>query len=69
MAAANIVSLIKGQNQLKDYKTQAPLMAVSVGPSGGAIQLFGFKLGKYFTSLIKSRTLFVSEFESNFVAK
>jgi len=47
IAAANIVSLIQGKdkNSLKEYKSGAPMMVVSVGSKGGAGQLFGWVLG------------------------
>ncbi|GAA5897582.1 NAD(P)/FAD-dependent oxidoreductase [Sporobolomyces salmoneus] len=68
IAAQNIVQLIKAKGNekgMKEYKPGQPIMVVSVGSKGGAGQLpFGFVLGSWFTSTVKSKSLFVSAFKS-----
>lgn len=59
--ALNIVSLIKEGKPVKEYKGQQEILIVSVGRKGGAGVLFGFTIGRFFASTIKSKGLFVSQ--------
>lgn len=49
VVAANILTLVKNPTKpssaLKEYKAAAPLALVTVGPDGGAGQLFGWVVG------------------------
>ncbi|KAJ8293039.1 Apoptosis-inducing factor 2 [Rhodotorula toruloides] len=67
VVASNILSLIHSPSpssaSLKSYKPGSNLILVSVGPWGGAGQIFGFVPGAWFSALVKSRSLFVSDFK------
>ncbi|GAA5922185.1 hypothetical protein JCM3775_003520 [Rhodotorula graminis] len=74
VAAANIIALIRAGNSAssttppKSYKAGPQLMIVSVGTKGGAGQLFGFTVGNWFSSFVKSKSLFVSDFKKMYAA-
>lgn len=72
VAAANILTLIHDAStptsSLKAYKTGPKIMIVSIGPKGGAGQLFGFVVGSWMAWIAKSRTLFVDAFQKTYVA-
>ncbi|KAK0553402.1 hypothetical protein OC846_001324 [Tilletia horrida] len=61
-AAANIISLVQGGKG--NAKSFAPtnICVVPLGTSGGASNMFGWTIGGFLTSLIKGKTLFVSQF-------
>lgn len=70
VVTANIVALIKNNSaSLKSYKPAGPLMIVTVGPSGGAGQLFGVVVGSWVASFVKSKTLMLSGFQSSYNVK
>ncbi|KAM0756212.1 FAD/NAD(P)-binding domain-containing protein [Meredithblackwellia eburnea MCA 4105] len=67
MAASNVLSLIakrdSGNPSLKTYTPGSKIIVVSVGPNGGAGQIYlGVVVGAWATALAKSRTLFYSKF-------
>jgi NADH dehydrogenase FAD-containing subunit len=73
VVAANILSLINSassnstvDSSLKAYKPGPMLMIVSIGPKGGAGQLFGMVVGSWLAWLAKSRTLFVDAFQKTY---
>ncbi|KWU45876.1 FAD/NAD(P)-binding domain-containing protein [Rhodotorula sp. JG-1b] len=73
IVAANILSLINSSSSssaaepsLKAYKPGPMLMIVSIGPKGGAGQLFGMVVGSWLAWLAKSRTLFVDAFQKTY---
>ena len=59
--AMNIVSLIKEQKATKKYPGQKELIIVTVGKKGGAGYMFGFSVGSWISSMIKSKGLFISQ--------
>ncbi|BGP34101.1 hypothetical protein JCM10296v2_005916 [Rhodotorula toruloides] len=68
IVASNILALIHSSSSrssasLKSYKPGSNLILVSVGPWGGAGQIFGFVPGAWFSALVKSRSLFVRDFK------
>lgn len=76
VVAANILNLItaaassstsSSEPALKAYKPGPMLMIVSIGPKGGAGQLFGMVVGSWMSWLAKSRTLFVDAFQKTYV--
>ncbi|GAA5991724.1 hypothetical protein JCM10908_001112 [Rhodotorula pacifica] len=71
VVASNILSLIKSSSSsaaptLQAYKPGPKLMIVSIGPKGGAGQLFGMVVGSWMAWLAKSRTLFVDAFQKTY---
>lgn len=70
VAAQNILHLIRDAaaptSSLKAYKPGSKIMIVSIGPKGGAGQLFGFVVGSWFSWIAKSRTLFVDTFQKTY---
>ncbi|BGP57138.1 hypothetical protein JCM8202v2_004778 [Rhodotorula sphaerocarpa] len=70
VAAQNILHLIRDgaapTSSLKAYKPGSKTMIVSIGPKGGAGQLFGFVVGSWFSWIAKSRTLFVDTFQKTY---
>ncbi|SCZ90809.1 BZ3500_MvSof-1268-A1-R1_Chr1-3g02272 [Microbotryum saponariae] len=69
IAAANILASIKGIKSLKPYKPAGDLIVVTVGPKRGAGQMFGFVIGDFFTSKIKSGGLFLSMWQKDYGIK
>ncbi|BGP26567.1 hypothetical protein JCM10295v2_005520 [Rhodotorula toruloides] len=67
IVASNILSLLTSPSRpstsLKPYKPGSNLILISVGPWGGAGQIFGFVPGAWFSALVKSRSLFVRDFK------
>lgn len=61
VAAANLVSLVRGGKATKEYKKPRELIIVTVGKSGGAGWLFGMNIGQRISSTIKSKGLFISQ--------
>lgn len=59
----NVVELLKGKPATKQHKPAAAISLVTVGPNGGAGQVFGFVVGAWLSSTLKSSTLFVSKFK------
>lgn len=75
VVATNILSLINSSTStsaaepsLKAYKPGPMLMIVSIGPKGGAGQLFGMVVGSWISWLAKSRSLFVDAFQKTYAA-
>jgi len=68
VAAANVLSLVKGGNG--DAKSFGPMnvTVVPLGPNKGASSLFGWVFGEWITAIVKSRTLFVFKFRALFKA-
>ncbi|GAA5823293.1 hypothetical protein JCM11251_007555 [Rhodosporidiobolus azoricus] len=73
IAAANLLALLASSSPgskpssslpLKNYGAAGQLMMISLGPSGGAGQVFGWTLGAWMTGMAKSRTLFLSNFKA-----
>lgn len=60
VVAMNIVALIKEGKTVKEYKGQSEVFVVTVGKKGGAGWLFGFNIGSFLASNIKSKGLFIS---------
>ncbi|KDE03184.1 hypothetical protein MVLG_06304 [Microbotryum lychnidis-dioicae p1A1 Lamole] len=69
IAAANILASIKGIKSLKPYKPAGDLIVVTVGPRRGAGQMFGFVIGDFLTSKIKSGGLFLSMWQKDYGIK
>ncbi|GAA5867802.1 hypothetical protein JCM3774_005858 [Rhodotorula dairenensis] len=74
VVATNILNLLNCKNataagsepSLKAYKPGPMLMIVSIGPKGGAGQLFGMVVGSWFSWFAKSRSLFVDAFQKTY---
>ncbi|SCV68721.1 BQ2448_842 [Microbotryum intermedium] len=69
IAAANILASIKGLKTLKPYKPAADMIVVTVGPKRGAGQLFGFVIGDFLASKIKSGSLFLGMWQKDYGIK
>ncbi|KAK0539508.1 hypothetical protein OC842_000930 [Tilletia horrida] len=66
VAAANIVSLLKGgKGDAKSFSVMN-VTAVPLGPKAGAINLFGWVFGEWTISAIKGRSLFVGQFQGTY---
>ncbi|TNY23268.1 hypothetical protein DMC30DRAFT_45063 [Rhodotorula diobovata] len=68
VAAANVLAFIRASANgtsasTKSYKPGPQIMLVCVGSKGGSGQLFGWTVGSWFTSFVKSKSLFVSDFK------
>jgi len=60
--AANVLSLLQGQSPAKQYKKQPEMIVVTNGAKGGSTYmgfLWGFVLGDWFSSMVKSKELLV----------
>lgn len=71
VVADNILSLIKSEGKATKLKTaSAPpgVIIVTVGPRGGVFVTPYWTFGEWTASLLKSKSLFMSSFESAFVA-
>ncbi|GAA6004029.1 hypothetical protein JCM10207_006522 [Rhodosporidiobolus poonsookiae] len=68
VASKNLLALIKAGGPssnvtpAKTYGAGAKMIGISIGPSGGAGQFFGFVAGSWMISFAKSKTLFLSMF-------
>ncbi|KAM0750512.1 FAD/NAD(P)-binding domain-containing protein [Meredithblackwellia eburnea MCA 4105] len=58
----NVLASVTKKGSLKVYKSASPLVMVTLGPNGGAGQMFGFNVGSWVAKTIKSKTLFLSNF-------
>ncbi|ORY27918.1 hypothetical protein BCR39DRAFT_588996 [Naematelia encephala] len=66
VVAANIAALASGRAPNKTYTSGTRLGVFSLGPSGGAGQIyFGWVAGARLTTMIKSKVLFTDEFKKN----
>ncbi|GAA5974916.1 hypothetical protein JCM11641_006761 [Rhodosporidiobolus odoratus] len=67
--AKNLAALIKAGGPtktaapLKTYGAGGKMIAICIGPNGGASQFFGFFMGPWLTSFAKSKSLFLSNFD------
>ncbi|PWN50753.1 FAD/NAD(P)-binding domain-containing protein [Violaceomyces palustris] len=72
LAADNVRALVLGGGQdvskLKEFGNPPSVMMVTLGPKGGASKVYSLTFGEWFTSLIKGKGLFVSQFKANYVA-
>lgn len=66
VAAANILVNITDIGRKKKISPPPAVMAIPLGAKGGAIQLPFATLGEWTVSLIKGKTLFVSQFASTY---
>ncbi|UZJ55452.1 hypothetical protein CBS101457_004772 [Exobasidium rhododendri] len=63
IVAAQVTSLITNSSvSTKVYKTPSSVIAVPIGENGGASQIFYPVFGEWFTTLIKSKSLFLDVF-------
>ncbi|GAA5894439.1 hypothetical protein JCM6882_004822 [Rhodosporidiobolus microsporus] len=74
IVAANLLALIKASSSnaskpsssslpLKSYGAGARMIGISVGPGGGAGQAFGWVMGPWMVSMMKSKSLFTPMFK------
>ncbi|KAE8210070.1 hypothetical protein CF327_g6004 [Tilletia walkeri] len=63
VAAANIVSLIKGGKESSKFSVMN-VTVVPLGLNGGASSMFGWVIGGFLTSIIKGKSLFLGQFNS-----
>lgn len=61
VAALNIISLLKEGKVYSEYEGQKELIIVTVGSKGGAGWVMGVNIGSFFSSMIKSKGLFISK--------